>query len=62
VRFHPLLSARADDTDTASGDIPEADVEAAEVGTDNEEHAERLLRVLDLGQEARVEAERQRDL
>jgi hypothetical protein len=37
-------------------------VEAAEVGADDKEHAKRLLRVLDLGQEARVKAERQRDL
>ena len=37
-------------------------MEAAELVADDEEDAERLLRVLDLGQEVGREAERERDL
>ena len=37
-------------------------MEATELVADDEEHAERLLRVLDLGQEVGREAERERDL
>ncbi len=43
-------------------DVAEADVEPAELVADHDEHAERLDRVLDLGKEARREAERERDL
>jgi len=57
-----LLSSRSDNSDTTSSDIPESDVETSEVGSDNEEHAERLLGVLDLWQERWVQSERKGDL
>lgn len=37
-------------------------METSEVGTDDKEHPEWLLGVLDLGQERWVQSERQRDL
>ena len=45
---HVLLAARANDADTATSDVLEAGVKAAELGTDVEEHAMPLLWVLDL--------------
>jgi hypothetical protein len=46
-----LLSSRSNDSNTTSSDIPESDVESSEVGSDNKEHAEWLLGVLNLRQE-----------
>jgi hypothetical protein len=46
-----LLASRSNDSDTTSSDISESNVETSEIGADNEEHAERLLGVLDLWQE-----------
>ena len=60
--MYVLPVPRHDDADTAARDVLEANVEAAELAADEEEHAERLPRVLDLGQEVRREPERQRDL
>ena len=57
-----LLSSRSDDSDTTSSDIPESDMETSEVGSDDKEHAERLLGVLDLWQERWVQSERKGDL
>jgi hypothetical protein len=57
-----LLASRSDDSDTTSGDVSESDVESTEVGADDKEHAERLLGVLDVGQEGRVESEGEGDL
>lgn len=57
-----LLASRSDDSDTTSGDIPESDMKSSEVGTDNKEHPEGLLGVLDLWQEGWVESEGQCDL
>lgn len=54
-----LLPSRADDPDPSTGDITESDMKSTELGSDDEEHTERLLRVLDFGQEAGVEAEGQ---
>ena len=59
---YALPVARLDDTDTATRDVPETDVEPAELIADDEEDAERLLRVLDLGQEVGCEPERERNL
>lgn len=59
---HSLPVTRLHDTDTAAGNIPEANVEATELVADDEEHAERLLRVLYFGQEVRSESEGERDL
>ena len=60
--MYVLPVPRHDDADTATRDVLEANVEAAELAADDEEHAERLPRVLDLGQEVRRKAEGERDL
>ena len=57
-----FLVATLDDTNTASRDVAEAQVETAELGADDEEHAIERLGVLVLGQKVRVESEAQRDL
>ena len=51
-----------DNTDTTTSDVTETNVESTELVTDDEEHAEGLLRVLDFWQEVRSETEGQRDL
>lgn len=60
--MHSLPVPGANDTDTTTSDVPEPNVEAAEVVTDDHEHSKRLLGVLDLGEEVGREAEAQRDL
>ena len=44
-----LPVARLDDTDTATGNVAEPDVEATELVANDDEHAEGLLRVLNFG-------------
>ena len=60
--MYVLPVPRHDDADATARDVLEANVEPTELAADDEEHAERLPRVLDLGQEVRREPERQRDL
>lgn len=57
-----LLAARLDDTDTATGDVLEAEVETARLGADNEEHAVQRALVFSLREERGVETEAQGDL
>lgn len=57
-----LAIPRLDDTDTATRDIAEAEMEATGLRADDEEHAEQWLRVLDRWQERWVQAEAQGDL
>lgn len=57
-----LLTPGSNDTDTTSGNIPESDMETSKLGTDNKEHTKRSLGVLNLGEERRVETEREGDL
>ena len=57
-----FLVATLDDPNTASRDVPEAQMETAELGADDEEHTIERLGVLVLGQKVRVESEAQRDL
>ena len=49
-----LVVGGADDADAAPGDVPEADVEAAELAADDVEEAERLERVIDPVEEVRA--------
>lgn len=59
-RRHPLLVPGHDNSNTTSRNIPETDVESAELVADDNEHAKGLLRVLRLGQEVWCETEGKR--
>ena len=54
-----FLVAALDDTDTATGNIPEAKMESTELGADHKEHSIEALGVLMFWQEIRVESEAQ---
>lgn len=57
-----LFTPGSNDTDTTSGNVPKPDMETSKFGTDDKEHAKRSLGVLNLGEERRVETEREGDL
>jgi hypothetical protein len=59
---HSLSSPRSDDTNATTGDIPKADMEPTEVGTNDHEYTKWLVGVLNLGQKVAREAEGKRDL
>ena len=58
----PLLIPAPDNSNASSRHVPEANMEASELATDDEEHTKWLRRVFDLGQELWGEAEGQCDL
>lgn len=60
-RIHILLVPRHNDTNTATSDIAEANVETSELVSNHEEHAIRLPGVFDLWKEVGSEAERECD-
>ncbi|EKD69138.1 MAG: hypothetical protein ACD_47C00246G0001 [uncultured bacterium] len=53
--FEIFISSRFDQTDTAAGDVAEADVVAYEFFADQEEKGERGIGIVDLIQEGRIE-------
>ncbi|KAI6776719.1 hypothetical protein HG530_000664 [Fusarium avenaceum] len=57
-----LLVTRLDNSDTATGNILESEVEAAGLGADDEEHSVEGLGVLDVGEERGVKTEAQGNL
>jgi hypothetical protein len=57
-----LLVPRHDYTNTTAGNISETNMEATELISDDDEHSERLIWILDLGQKFGCQAERQCDL
>jgi hypothetical protein len=57
-----LLVPRHDDSNTATGNISEADVEATEFISDDDEHSERFVWIFNLRQKFRGKTERQCDL
>lgn len=59
--FHSLLVPGHHDTDTAAGNIFEADMESTEFVSNDEEHAKWLLRVFYLWQEIWCKTERKSD-
>lgn len=54
--------SRHDHAETAASDVLHPQVESTEAVSDDEEETERACRVLELREESRVEAERERDL
>lgn len=57
-----FLASRSHDSDTASSDILESNMETSEVAADDEEDAEGRQGVLDGGQKVGLQSERQCDL
>jgi hypothetical protein len=57
-----LPTSRSNDSNTTSSDVLESNVESTEIGSDDEEDPEGRQGVLDLGQEIRLESEREGDL
>lgn len=57
-----LLVPGPDNADTAARDIPEPNMEPAELASDDKEQPKRLRRILHLGQELWCQTERERDL
>ena len=56
-----LYPPGANDTDTSTSDVPEPDVEATEVGTNDDENTKWFRRVFYLWKEVAIKAERNGD-
>jgi hypothetical protein len=56
-----LSAPRPDDTDTSTSDVPKPDVEATEVGSNDDENTKWFCRVFYLWKEVAIETERNGD-